>query len=315
MSGFFTEYWGAKHLLFMMSDFVEVVLVAALLTTLFFGGWQIPYLGREGFHFPWGTTIALPSLVVAVLQVVSFSLKLVFFTWLQIVIRWTLPRFRYDQLMRLGWKGLLPASRERRGVGCAGAPQREPRVIIPLFLLMAALTVASALIVIVHPNPIYSALGLVSTLFMLAVLFLGLDAQMVAVLQIIVYAGAIVVLFLFVIMLLNLQVEERSSAAPPMVGIAAGRARDGRPVTRHRAPPLGRCRCTPASAPRARRAPVHGLPAAVRAPSLLLLVAIVGAVVVGRKRAQRGHDADFCTWPSAPSCSPSGRSVCSRAAT
>jgi len=110
VSGFFTEYSGAKHLLFMMSDFVEVVLVAALLTTLFFGGWQIPYLGREGFHFPWGTTIALPSLAVAVLQVLSFSLKLVFFTWLQIVIRWTLPRFRYDQLMRLGWKGLLPAS-------------------------------------------------------------------------------------------------------------------------------------------------------------------------------------------------------------
>jgi NADH-quinone oxidoreductase subunit H len=110
VSGFFTEYSGAKHLMFMMSDFVEVVLVAGLVTTLFFGGWQVPYLGREGFHFPWGSSIALPSIVVAVLQVVSFSLKLVFFTWLQIVIRWTLPRFRYDQLMRLGWKGLLPAS-------------------------------------------------------------------------------------------------------------------------------------------------------------------------------------------------------------
>jgi NADH-quinone oxidoreductase subunit H len=110
VSGFFTEYSGAKHLMFMMSDFVEVVLVAGLVTTLFFGGWQIPYLGREGFHFPWGSSIALPSIVVAVLQILSFSLKLVFFTWLQIVIRWTLPRFRYDQLMRLGWKGLLPAS-------------------------------------------------------------------------------------------------------------------------------------------------------------------------------------------------------------
>jgi NADH-quinone oxidoreductase subunit H len=110
VSGFFTEYSGAKHLMFMMSDFVEVVLVAGLVTTLFFGGWQVPYLGREGFHFPWGSSIALPSIVVAVLQILSFSLKLVFFTWLQIVIRWTLPRFRYDQLMRLGWKGLLPAS-------------------------------------------------------------------------------------------------------------------------------------------------------------------------------------------------------------
>jgi NADH-quinone oxidoreductase subunit H len=110
VSGFFTEYSGAKHLMFMMSDFVEVVLVAALVTTLFFGGWQVPYLTREGFAFPWGTTIALPSLAVAVLQIVSFSVKLIVFTWLQIVIRWTLPRFRYDQLMRLGWKGLLPAS-------------------------------------------------------------------------------------------------------------------------------------------------------------------------------------------------------------
>jgi NADH-quinone oxidoreductase subunit H len=110
VSGFFTEYSGAKHLMFMMSDFVEVVLVAALVTTLFFGGWQVPYLTREGFAFPWGSTIALPSIAVAVLQIVSFSLKLIFFTWLQIVIRWTLPRFRYDQLMRLGWKGLLPAA-------------------------------------------------------------------------------------------------------------------------------------------------------------------------------------------------------------
>ena len=161
---------------------------------------------------------------------------------------------------------------------------------IPLFLLMAALTVASALIVIVHPNPIYSALGLVSTLFMLAVLFLGLDAQMVAVLQIIVYAGAIVVLFLFVIMLLNLQVEERSSAAPPMVGIAAigGLAMGGLVI-------LGIVR-TPLGAP----VPVHAGFGGTEAlaerlftvyllpfelTSLLLLVAIVGAVVVGRKRA------------------------------
>jgi NADH-quinone oxidoreductase subunit H len=110
VSGYFTEYSGAKHLMFMMSDFIEIVLVAALVTTLFFGGWQIPYLMRDGFHLPWGSTLALPSLLVAVLQVTSFAVKLVFFAWLQIVIRWTLPRFRYDQLMRLGWQGLLPLS-------------------------------------------------------------------------------------------------------------------------------------------------------------------------------------------------------------
>ena len=108
VAGYFTEYSGPKHLMFMMSDFVEVVLVAALVTTLFFGGWQLPYLLRDGFHFPWGAALALPSWAVALLQVTSFAVKLVFFTWLQIVIRWTLPRFRYDQLMRLGWQGLLP---------------------------------------------------------------------------------------------------------------------------------------------------------------------------------------------------------------
>ncbi|TMA54641.1 MAG: NADH-quinone oxidoreductase subunit H, partial [Deltaproteobacteria bacterium] len=54
VSGYFTEYSGAKHLMFMMSDFVEVVLVAALVTTLFFGGWQVPYLARDGFHLPGG---------------------------------------------------------------------------------------------------------------------------------------------------------------------------------------------------------------------------------------------------------------------
>ena len=91
---------------------------------------------------------------------------------------------------------------------------------VPLFLLLAVLTVASALVIVIHRNPIYSALGLVSTLFLLALLFVGLEAHMVAVLQIIVYAGAIVVLFLFVIMLLNLQVEEREMVSRPLIGAA-----------------------------------------------------------------------------------------------
>ena len=110
IAGYFTEYSGAKHLMFMMSDFVEVVLVAALVTTFFFGGWQFPGLDATGFRLPGGAHVALPSLLVALLQVTAFGLKLVFFTLLQIVIRWTLPRFRYDQLMTLGWKGLLPVA-------------------------------------------------------------------------------------------------------------------------------------------------------------------------------------------------------------
>lgn len=110
ISGYFTEYSGAKQATFMLVDFIEVIIVAGLVTTLFFGGWQVPFLLRDGFHFPWGTVIPLPSPVVALLQIGAFTLKVLFFCWLQIMIRWTLPRFRYDQLMNLGWKGLIPLS-------------------------------------------------------------------------------------------------------------------------------------------------------------------------------------------------------------
>jgi NADH-quinone oxidoreductase subunit H len=108
ISGYFTEYSGTKHLMFFMTDFIEVIIVAGLCTTLFFGGWQVPFLARDGFHFPGGATLLLPNIVVVLLQIASFSIKVLFFCWLQIMVRWALPRFRYDQLMRLGWLWLLP---------------------------------------------------------------------------------------------------------------------------------------------------------------------------------------------------------------
>lgn len=108
--GYFVEYSGMKFGLFFMADLVETVLVSALMTTLFFGGWQVPYLFADGFHFPWGTYLALGNIPVVLLGVASFFIKLSFFIWLLMAIRWTLPRFRYDQLMRLGWQILLPAS-------------------------------------------------------------------------------------------------------------------------------------------------------------------------------------------------------------
>ncbi len=75
------------------------------------------------------------------------------------------------------------------------------------FLILALSMIVTAMAVVLHPNPVYSAMALVMTLFLLAVYFLFLDAHLVAFLQILVYAGAIMVLFLFVIMLLNLQEE------------------------------------------------------------------------------------------------------------
>jgi NADH-quinone oxidoreductase subunit J len=77
-----------------------------------------------------------------------------------------------------------------------------------IFLIFAALALVSAVVVVAHKNPVYSTLSLVLTLFAVAVLFVLLGAPFLGALQILVYAGAIVVLFLFVIMLLNVQREE-----------------------------------------------------------------------------------------------------------
>ena len=108
VAGYHVEYSGGKFLMFFAGEFAEIVTAAGLMTTLFFGGWQVPYLMRDGFHFPWGETVLLPQLAATVLQVGAFTLKVLFFCWLQILLRWSVPRFRYDQVMRLGWKMLLP---------------------------------------------------------------------------------------------------------------------------------------------------------------------------------------------------------------
>jgi NADH-quinone oxidoreductase subunit H len=108
--GYFLEYSSMKFGAFFMTDFVETILIAALLATLFFGGWQVPYLQADGFHFPWGSSWLLSVWTVTFLQIVTFGFKVLCFCWFLLLIRWTLPRFRYDQLMHLGWKILLPLS-------------------------------------------------------------------------------------------------------------------------------------------------------------------------------------------------------------
>ena len=108
--GYFLEYSSMKFGAFFMTDFVETILIAALIASMFFGGWQVPYLQPDGFHFPWGSSIPLSHWTVTLLQIASFAIKVFFFCWFLLLIRWTLPRFRYDQLMHLGWKILLPIS-------------------------------------------------------------------------------------------------------------------------------------------------------------------------------------------------------------
>ncbi len=111
--GYFVEYSGMKFGMFFLTDFLETIMVACLVTTLFFGGWQVPWLtafenGTYGFDFPWGGELLVSNGVYVLLGISSFSTKVLAFCWLFMQLRWTLPRFRYDQLMKLGWKGLFP---------------------------------------------------------------------------------------------------------------------------------------------------------------------------------------------------------------
>ena len=108
--GYFVEYSGMKFGMFAMSDFLETVVIAGMTTTLFLGGWQVPYLVADGFRLPWGAALALPHLVVVLLQVGAFVVKVCVMIFFLMLVRWTLPRFRYDQAMRLGWLGLFPLS-------------------------------------------------------------------------------------------------------------------------------------------------------------------------------------------------------------
>ena len=108
--GYFVEYSGMKFGLFVMADLLETVVIAGMTVSLFLGGWQVPYLVRDGFAFPWGAAFALPRVLVTLLQVLAFMAKVVAMIWFLMLIRWTLPRFRYDQAMRLGWLGLFPLS-------------------------------------------------------------------------------------------------------------------------------------------------------------------------------------------------------------
>jgi NADH-quinone oxidoreductase subunit H len=175
VAGYHVEYSGVRFALFFMGEYVAVVLSAALISALYFGGWQIPYLpterliehahtvlrvmllfavllfavlavlslnyhkhlqgiwndkrDREGMVFAVLSFIMIAALafllvrwwngelaewasrtVAVVAQFTMFFIKLLFFAWFFIWVRWTLPRFRYDQLMRLGWKNLIPLS-------------------------------------------------------------------------------------------------------------------------------------------------------------------------------------------------------------
>jgi NADH-quinone oxidoreductase subunit H len=108
ISGYFTEYSGMKMGLFMFAEFIEIAIVAALFTTLFLGGYNLPYMNDAGFSFPGGHDVALPHGAVVLIQVLTFLAKVFILCSFQILIRWSLPRFRYDQVLRFAWKFMFP---------------------------------------------------------------------------------------------------------------------------------------------------------------------------------------------------------------
>lgn len=114
VAGYFLEYCGMKFAMFQISEYIATVSAGAVMAAIFLGGWDVPFLYPDGLHIHIGKTELFSSPVshpvVILLGFLSFVLKVVFMCWLQLTIRWTLPRFRYDQVMRLGWRVLLPIS-------------------------------------------------------------------------------------------------------------------------------------------------------------------------------------------------------------
>ena len=107
--GYFVEYSSMKFGMFFLAEFIEIIILSGVVTTLFFGGWQFPYLQADGFHWPFEAGVwHLPHLLVVLIQIATFSVKVLVGCWILLLVRWTLPRFRYDQVMRLGWKMMLP---------------------------------------------------------------------------------------------------------------------------------------------------------------------------------------------------------------
>ncbi len=100
VGGYHTEYSSMKFALFFLAEYANMIVASTVITTLYLGGWQFPYL----------QTFGLPPMLLAVLQVLVFCSKVAFLVFFFIWVRWSVPRFRYDQLMNLGWKVMLPLS-------------------------------------------------------------------------------------------------------------------------------------------------------------------------------------------------------------
>jgi NADH-quinone oxidoreductase subunit H len=100
--GYFVEYSGMRFGMFFLGEFIEIVFSSALMVTIFFGGWHLPFDGWVSEH--------VPNILFVLLVFGGWIAKVFIFCSFQLLVRWSLPRFRSDQLMQLGWQRLLPVS-------------------------------------------------------------------------------------------------------------------------------------------------------------------------------------------------------------
>lgn len=111
VAGFHTEYGGFKMLMFFIGEYGHMMIASGLMVTFFFGGYGIPFVSVADVQ-SWASGVMSSatgaSILTSVIHFLVFNLKFAVFLWIFIHVRWTLPRFRYDQLMDLGWKTMLP---------------------------------------------------------------------------------------------------------------------------------------------------------------------------------------------------------------
>jgi NADH-quinone oxidoreductase subunit H len=112
ITGYHTEYSSMKFSMFFIAEYSHVLTVSMLMATLFLGGWDIPiWQGDNMLALANGTVVgAEPAIWKTILTLIFFAAKTFFFIMVFMLVRWTVPRFRYDQVMDLGWKLMLPAS-------------------------------------------------------------------------------------------------------------------------------------------------------------------------------------------------------------
>ena len=111
VAGFHVEYGGFKMLLFFIGEYGHMMVASGLMVTFFFGGWQLPLISYDQVYQTVLDVISSPSgasFLTALIHFLAWNVKFALFLWIFIQVRWTLPRFRYDQLMDLGWKTMLP---------------------------------------------------------------------------------------------------------------------------------------------------------------------------------------------------------------